>query len=90
MRLCLALGKTLGELCESMTVEEFEQWVEFDRMRSLPDVRDEYYHAMQAQATTNMAGKAIERNVPIGKFLIFREQAKPKEQDAMEFFKSLT
>ncbi len=73
-----------------MSVEEFEQWIEFDRVRCLPDSRDEFHAAMQTQAVTNMAGKAVKNNVPLSKFLLFREQDKPKEQDAMEFFKGLT
>lgn len=72
-----------------MSVEEFEQWIEFDRANTLPDARDEFYAAMQAQTVTNMAGKSIKTNVQLSKFLLFREQEQPKEQSAMDFFKSL-
>ncbi len=37
MRLALAMGRTLAELAESMSADEFVEWLAFNRVFGLPD-----------------------------------------------------
>ena len=39
MALALRMGRTLGELRQTMTVGEFRMWAEYDRISPIGDIR---------------------------------------------------
>ncbi|ERK09592.1 phage tail assembly protein T [Serratia fonticola] len=53
MKLALRLGKTLGELRQSMSVSELRLWMAFDRLSPIGDERNDYHAAQVAAATLN-------------------------------------
>ena len=56
MRLCLALGKTLGELRELITSAELPLWAAYESLHGLPLSRLEAVVATGASATVNSWG----------------------------------
>ena len=91
LRLCLALGITYGALQDSMGVDEFLLWQQFDAEHRLPDARAEILAAQQAQLTLNTAGKAFEGWQPMGDFFPLQpaKPSPPKAADPDAFLRKL-
>lgn len=53
MQLALRLGKTLGELQQSISVSELRMWMAFDRISPIGDERNDYHAAQIATAVFN-------------------------------------
>lgn len=45
MALALRMGRTLGELRQTMTVGEFRMWAEYDRISPIGDIRGDILNA---------------------------------------------
>ena len=45
MALALRMGRTLGELRQTMTVGEFRMWAEYDRISPIGDIRGDIPYA---------------------------------------------
>ncbi|HDT5901071.1 DUF4035 domain-containing protein [Klebsiella quasipneumoniae subsp. similipneumoniae] len=50
MALALRMGRTLGELRQTMTVGEFRMWAEYDRISPIGDVRSDILNAQLVSA----------------------------------------
>ncbi|HCB2065795.1 MULTISPECIES: phage tail assembly protein T [Klebsiella pneumoniae complex] len=50
MALALRMGRTLGELRQTMTVGEFRMWAEYDRISPIGDVRGDILNAQLVSA----------------------------------------
>lgn len=53
MKLALRLGRTLGELRQSMSISELRLWMAFDRISPIGDERNDYHAAQIAAAAIN-------------------------------------
>ncbi|KFK98133.1 DUF4035 domain-containing protein [Serratia sp. Ag1] len=53
MKLALRLGKTLGELRQSMSISELRLWMAFDRINPIGDERNDYHAAQITAAVYN-------------------------------------
>ncbi|NCG54918.1 phage tail assembly protein T [Serratia fonticola] len=53
MKLALRLGKTLGELRQSMSVSELRLWMAFDQLSPIGDERNDYHAAQITAAVFN-------------------------------------
>ncbi|MFC0228068.1 phage tail assembly protein T [Serratia aquatilis] len=60
MKLALRLGRTLGELQQSMSVSELRLWVEFDKINPIGDERSDYHAAQITAATYNAQGGKVD------------------------------
>ncbi|CAM4207502.1 Uncharacterised protein [Yersinia intermedia] len=56
MTLALRLGRTLGELRETISMTELRMWVEYDRLSPIGDERGDYHAAQITAATYNAQG----------------------------------
>lgn len=50
MALALRMGRTLGELRQTMTVGEFRMWAEYDRISPIGDIRGDILNAQLVSA----------------------------------------
>ncbi len=53
MKLALRLGKTLGELRQTMSVSELRLWMEFNKISPIGDERNDYHAAQISAAVFN-------------------------------------
>ncbi|WP_447871158.1 phage tail assembly protein T [Serratia fonticola] len=53
MQLALRLGRTLGELQQSISVSELRMWMAFDRISPIGDERNDYHAAQITAAVFN-------------------------------------
>ncbi|WP_337262972.1 MULTISPECIES: phage tail assembly protein T [unclassified Serratia (in: enterobacteria)] len=53
MKLALRLGKTLGELRQTMSVSELRLWMEFNKISPIGDERSDYHAAQISAAAFN-------------------------------------
>lgn len=51
MALALRMGRTLGELRQTMTVGEFRMWAEYDRISPIGDIRGDILNAQLQWST---------------------------------------
>lgn len=80
MKLGLRLGKTLGELRQSMSISELRLWMAFDRISPIGDERNDYNSAQIAAATLN--AQRTKDPLSIGDMLIrWNEPANTEEED---------
>ena len=59
MSLALRMGRTLGELRQSMTVSELMMWVEYDRISPIGDIRGDILAAPIVSATYGAQGAKV-------------------------------
>ena len=59
MALALRMGRTLGELRQTMTVSEFRLWAEYDRISPIGDVRNDILNAQLVSAFFGAQGGNI-------------------------------
>jgi hypothetical protein len=89
MDLCLALGRTVGELEREMTEVEFGLWQKYAQRRTLPWRRMEMYLARLTQ-TVEASGMAGGSGAPLRDFLFLDPPDDSAEdgdaRDAAEFF----
>lgn len=80
MKLALRLGKTLGELRQSMSISELRLWMAFDRISPIGDERNDCNSAQIAAATLN--AQRTKDPLSIGDMLIrWNEPANTEEED---------
>lgn len=65
MALALRLGKTLGELRQSMTASELLMWAEYDRISPIGDVRSDILIAHVVSAIYGSQGVKVPINEAI-------------------------
>ncbi len=58
MALALRMGRTLGELRQTMTVGEFRMWAEYDRISPIGDIRGDILNAQLVSAVYGRGGKS--------------------------------
>lgn len=56
MSLALRMGRTLGELRQTMTVGEFRLWAEYDRISPIGDIRGDILNAQLVSAVYGAQG----------------------------------
>ena len=59
MALALRMGRTLGELRQTMTVGEFRLWAEYDRISPIGDVRGDILNAQLVSAIYGAQGGKV-------------------------------
>ena len=59
MALALRMGRTLGELRQTMTVGEFRMWAEYDRISPIGDVRSDILNAQLVSAMYGSQGVKV-------------------------------
>lgn len=59
MSLALRMGRTLGELRQSMTANELMMWAEYDRLSPIGDVRGDILAAQIVSATYGAQGAKV-------------------------------
>lgn len=84
MRLCLALGKSQGELFDSMSSRDISEWIAYDNLYLLPDP----YRA--AAGTSQVVAASMGgRRLPVAEFMPTRPPVKrdvePTESGAAKF-----
>lgn len=55
-RLALALGRTVGELLASLSLEELRDWQTFDRQAGLPDIAAQWQRGVAVSIAAAAAG----------------------------------
>lgn len=85
-RLALALGRTVGELEDSLGSKELNEWQAYYHIEPFGQWRDNYHAAMLATAIYNTSGR-IKKPAKINDFMIeppqITEQRKQKEVMAL-------
>ncbi|MGL5384536.1 MAG: phage tail assembly protein T [Serratia sp. (in: enterobacteria)] len=80
MQLALRLGKTLGELRQSIGISELRMWMAFDRISPIGDDRNDYHAAQIAAAVFNV--QRTKDPLSIGDMLIrWNAQEDEEEED---------
>lgn len=59
MALALRMGRTLGELRQTMTVGEFRMWAEYDRISPIGDIRGDILNAQLVSAVYGAQGVKV-------------------------------
>ncbi|PRD12583.1 phage tail assembly protein T [Pantoea coffeiphila] len=59
MALALRMGRTLGELRQSMTASELMMWAEYDRLSPIGDVRSDILSAQLVSAVYGAQGAKV-------------------------------
>lgn len=59
MALALRMGRTLGELRQTMTVGEFRMWAEYDRISPIADIRGDILNAQLVSAMYGAQGGKV-------------------------------
>lgn len=59
MALALRMGRTLGELRQTMTVGEFRMWAEYDRISPIGDIRGDILNAQLVSAMYGAQGGKV-------------------------------
>ncbi|OHY63785.1 phage tail protein [Pluralibacter gergoviae] len=59
MALALRMGRTLGELQQSMSISEFQMWAEYDRISPVGDIRSDILNAQLVSAVYGSQGGKI-------------------------------
>lgn len=59
MALCLRLGRTLGELQDTMSASELMMWAEYDRISPIGDVRSDILNAQLVSAIYGSQGVKV-------------------------------
>lgn len=59
MALALRMGRTLGELRQSMTVDEFRMWAEYDRISPIGDIRGDILNAQLVSSIFGSQGVKV-------------------------------
>lgn len=94
MRLALRLGRTLGELCETMSSEEFSLWLLMYQEEPWDDSRADLNTGIIASTIANYAGKMRKENaeparpidfMPFVKFEVV-EDVVEEEPDPLKHF----
>jgi hypothetical protein len=62
MMLALRMGRTLGELCQSMSSAEFSLWIEAYRDDQWGEKRDDWRAGVVASTVANFAGRQLASN----------------------------
>lgn len=94
LRLCLALGCTLGELCDRMDVQEFQLWQALYAVEPWGDIRADLRAGVVASTVVNWAGKTLKQGAPDKRpsdFLLFSQpkaQAPAAEPDPEQHYRS--
>lgn len=83
MKLALRLGKTLGELRQSMSISELRLWMAFDRVSPIGDERNDFHSAQISAAVIN--AQKTKDFVPISDMLLRWNEPEqvddPEEED---------
>jgi hypothetical protein len=86
MRLCLALGCTLGELGQRMTAQEFGLWAAFYGMEPFGEARADLRSAIVAATVANYAGRVRSQSAgaaqPSEFMPLLRSEVEPKPTEA--------
>lgn len=88
MMLALDMGRTLEELCCSMTSTEFEMWRALYRQKPWGDKRGDLQAAIVAQAVAHYSGNPADIDDFLLKFKIDAPEAHTEEPDPMKYFKN--
>lgn len=89
MALALRMGRTLSELCETLTASELRMWIEYDKLSPIGDVRGDIQTAQVVSAVygakgvkvpltdamLDWSGKGEEETDPFGNLEAFLTQA---------------
>ncbi|HBV5316938.1 TPA: DUF4035 domain-containing protein [Klebsiella pneumoniae] len=59
MALALRMGRTLGELRQTMTVGEFRMWAEYDQISPIGDIRGDILNAQLVSAMYGAQGGKV-------------------------------
>ena len=59
MALALRMGRTLGELRQTMAVGEFRMWAEYDRISPIGDIRGDILNAQLVSAVYGAQGGKV-------------------------------
>ena len=59
MALALRMGRTLGELRQSMSISEFQMWAEYDRISPVGDIRSDILNAQLVSAVYGSQGGKV-------------------------------
>ena len=59
MALALRMGRTLGELRQTMTVGEFRMWAEYDSISPIGDIRGDILNAQLVSAVYGAQGGKV-------------------------------
>jgi hypothetical protein len=95
MGLALRLGRTLAELGETMTSEEFDLWLELHRSNGpWDDTRGDVHAGIIAATIANYAGMSRKQGAPLASpfdFMPFakRQDEEESEPDPVAYFKAI-
>lgn len=67
--MALALGRTVDELLDSITAEEFDAWRLYYNHEPFGFEREDYHAALVAMTVANMAGKSLKGSASITEFM---------------------
>lgn len=88
--LARTLGRTLHELCETMTAAEFGLWLEEYRRDPWGGHRDGLHAAIVAKAVADYAGKIRNSPAELEEFLLrFEPLGETVEPDPIDHFKQM-
>jgi hypothetical protein len=95
MMLALRLGRTLGELGQSMSSAEFALWIELHRREPIDESREDLRTGIIASAIANWAGKMLKEGAkalsPLD-FMPFLDRGEEEvvvEPDPVGYFKGM-
>lgn len=85
-RLALALGRTVGELFETITLDELEEWAEFYALEPFGEWRADVRsaHIVTTLANINRDPKQREKPYAISDFMLFEHAENAAVQNAKE------
>lgn len=94
MALALRLGRTLHELCETMSAKEFSLWLQFHQDSPIDDSRGDMQAGIIAAQIVNYAGKIRADTIPPARpidFMPFVEKPElpSNDDDPLAFFRNL-
>ena len=79
MALALRMGRTLGELRQTMTVGEFRMWAEYDRTSPVGDVRGDIHNAQLVSAIYGAQGVKVPIDEAVIQWTGDAEKASPND-----------
>lgn len=86
MHLALRMGRTLGELAETLSAAEFDLWVALHNEAPLDDSRADLHAGIIAAAVANFAGKALPEGRSVSPLDFVPFGPEPEEPDPLEHF----
>lgn len=84
MQLALRLGRTLGELKQTMSVSELRLWAAFNKISPIGDERGDYQSAQVSAAIYNYQGVEADINKIVLKWSEPEEKSEENEWADME------